>query len=167
MLHAAGRVDPKLLVLAACACARESLQFARTGDARPRAAIEAAEVWAHHGDGADITAAALRAADAAEEAHEAGYHNAAYAAQAARDAANAAVSGRRGGGFTGPSAAQCANAVAEAFVMLHGVDAARSAGGLDAVARYADAVRREWRLKLADVVRRNIPTVAVLGAATA
>ena len=39
-------VGRKLLVLAACACARTALKYVPAGEERPRLAIEAAERWA-------------------------------------------------------------------------------------------------------------------------
>jgi hypothetical protein len=47
MLWFAGkvRVDRKLLVSAACACARIALQYVASGELRPLRAIEAAESW--------------------------------------------------------------------------------------------------------------------------
>ncbi len=47
MLHAAAKVgvDPRLVVRAACACARTTLDRVPAGEERPRRAIEAAEAW--------------------------------------------------------------------------------------------------------------------------
>ena len=42
----AGRLlDRKLLVRAACACARTALQYVKPGEERPRKAIETTEAW--------------------------------------------------------------------------------------------------------------------------
>jgi len=38
-------VDRKILVMAACACARTSLKYVKNGEDRPRVAIETAEAW--------------------------------------------------------------------------------------------------------------------------
>src|ERR1017187_81406 len=38
-------IDRKLLVLAACDCARTALQYVPAGEYRPRIAIETAEAW--------------------------------------------------------------------------------------------------------------------------
>lgn len=48
MLHVAveAGVDRRLVVLAACDCARLALRFVANGEERPRKAIEAAEAWA-------------------------------------------------------------------------------------------------------------------------
>jgi len=90
-------VDRKLLVLAACACARTALKYVPAGEERPRLAIEAAERWADNpteknkaaawaaGAAGDAGAAAWAAARAAAAAWAAG------AAWAARDAAWAAA----------------------------------------------------------------------------
>ena len=104
LLWLAARVnlDRKLLVQAACACARQALQYIRPGEDRPRLAIEAAEAWAR-GEAtieelrkaADAAASAARYADAAHahaaDAADAGAANAAaWAADAAAYAAYAA-----------------------------------------------------------------------------
>ena len=98
MLWLAGRLSGnpgsdsrKKLVLAACACARLSLKYAKKGELRPLHAIETAEKWAN-GDTAitlgDVRKSADAAAAAAYAAYAAAY--AAYAAYAA-DAADAAA----------------------------------------------------------------------------
>jgi hypothetical protein len=83
MLWLAGKLcktedDRKLLVLAACECARLSLPYVQAGDTRPLVAIETAEKWAR-GEGATINDVRKAAADAA---YYAAYY-AAYAAYAA------------------------------------------------------------------------------------
>ena len=55
-------VDRKLLVLAACACARTALKYVPAGEERPRLAIEAAERWADNPTEKNKAAAAARAA---------------------------------------------------------------------------------------------------------
>ena len=101
-------IDRKLLVKAACACARLSLKFVPDGEQRPRIAIETAEAWAEGkaslndvetASYATYAAAYTYAADAADAAANAAYAAAnaayaaayvAYAADAATDAADAA-----------------------------------------------------------------------------
>ena len=89
LLWLAGRleIDRKLIVLAACDCARLALPCVPKGELRPLKAIETAEAWAR-GEASleDVAAAAAYAANAAAAAYAA---NA--AAYAAADAANAAA----------------------------------------------------------------------------
>lgn len=88
MLHAAVTigVDRRLVVLAACACARTALRFAPEDEHRPRRAIETAEAWARgkatEQDLRDAAVSAYASASAAAEADGAAYA-AAYAAEAA------------------------------------------------------------------------------------
>jgi len=112
MLWLASRaeVPRQALVLAACACARTSLQYVKQGEERPLRAIEAAEDWARGGlttlEQVRTAAYAAYAADAyapidaareasATAAHAAGAYAAyaatydAYAADAAREASAA------------------------------------------------------------------------------
>ena len=92
-LAARSGVDRKVLVLAACACARTALKHVTKGEERPRVAIETAERWAR-GEATieEVRAAAAAAADAdAVYAATAVYAAAAAAASdAAADAAYAA-----------------------------------------------------------------------------
>jgi len=90
LLWIAGKfdVDRKLLVLAACACAKTALKYVPNGEDRPRIAIETAEAWTR----GKATIEQVRvAADAAYAAYHAAayaaYRAAAYAAYAAADAA--------------------------------------------------------------------------------
>ena len=96
MLWIAARigVDRKLLVRAACACARESLKYVRAGEERPRVAIETTERWTR-GEATigEVRAAADAAADAAAAASYAAA--AADAAAAAAYAADAAADARK------------------------------------------------------------------------
>ncbi len=80
----------KKLVLAACKCARLSLEYVSKGEKRPMTAIKTAEAWAK-GRAAleEVRAAAHAAADATHATHAA--HAAADAAHAAADAAHAAA----------------------------------------------------------------------------
>ena len=57
-------VDRKLLVLAACACARTALKYVPAGEERPRLAIEAAERWADNPTEKNKVAAWAAAGDA-------------------------------------------------------------------------------------------------------
>jgi hypothetical protein len=101
MLWIAARleIDRKLIVSAACLCARQSLVHVRPGEDRPRIAIETAERWvrgeatikevrAARRAAAYAAAADAAAADAADDAAYA-YADAAYAAAYAADAAYA------------------------------------------------------------------------------
>ena len=87
-LAARSGVDRKVLVLAACACARTALKYVAKGEERPRVAIETAERWAR-GEVtiAEVIAASYAAYTAAYAASAAAYASyAAYAADAAADA---------------------------------------------------------------------------------
>ena len=98
LLWIAGRlgVDRKLLVLAACACARTALKFVLKGEDRPRIAIETAEAWTRGEATIDqVRSAAYASALAAYAAYAtnapyAASRAAAYAANAANAAADAA-----------------------------------------------------------------------------
>jgi hypothetical protein len=93
--------DRKLVVLAACGCARTALKYVPEGEVRPRVAIETAEAWCRGEatiEQVRIAADAAAAADAASAAYAdaaastastAAY--AAYVAYAAANAANAAA----------------------------------------------------------------------------
>lgn len=91
MLWIAGMVavDRKLLVLAACACARRALVHVPAGEDRPRLAIETAERWARGEAGfEEVRKAATAAWEAATEAaSSAAYSSAAVASAAAEVAA--------------------------------------------------------------------------------
>src|SRR5208283_1422257 len=92
LLWLAGRLtmDPRPIVLAACACARTVLHLVAAGEERPRIAIEAAEAWCRgeSADAAFTTAVhATAAVHAAVVADAAGLAAAADAARAAADAA--------------------------------------------------------------------------------
>ena len=81
MLHAAASVavDRRIVVLAACACARTALRHVPEDEARPLRAIETAEAWARgEATAVQARAASLDANDAAAAAYAAA--NAAYAA---------------------------------------------------------------------------------------
>jgi len=77
---AAKLLERKIVVRAACACARTSLKFVKPGEDRQRIAIETAEKWC---DG-NASIEEVKCADAAADAADA-------AADAADDAADAAA----------------------------------------------------------------------------
>jgi hypothetical protein len=81
-------VDRKLLVKAACACARTAMPFVPKKEARPLKAIETAEAWCRREASIEEVRAAAVAAYAAAYAHAA-YAYAARAAYADADAAAA------------------------------------------------------------------------------
>ncbi len=84
-------IDRKLLVRAACACARLALRFVPEGEDRPRIAIETAEASAEgKASIEDVKHAAAYAAYAAADAADAAAFAAAHAAFAAAHAAHAA-----------------------------------------------------------------------------
>jgi hypothetical protein len=146
MLWLAGRmgVDRKLLVLAACACARLTLLRVSAGETRPLIAIETAERWARGEDGVTLeevrnayaAAAAYAAADAAAAAAAAAaYAAVAYAAVAyAADAAYAAYAAADAAAAAAAAAAYAADAAAAA-------DAADAAARADTLKQCADIVR--------------------------
>jgi hypothetical protein len=100
----AAKVDRRLLVRAACACARTVLQYAPAGEQRPLRAIETAEAWC---DGNATIEQVRSAADAASAAaYATAAASAAYAAYAT-DAASAAA-------YAADAAAYAADAAAYA-----------------------------------------------------
>ena len=119
LLWYAGRhddVDRRLLVRAACACARTALPHVPPGEDRPRLAIELAEAWCNGRativevrTAAYAAYAAYAAADAADADADAAY--AAYAAADAADAANAAYAAAA---YADAAAADAADAAADA-----------------------------------------------------
>ena len=95
----------KLLVLAACDCARLSLKYVKAGEERPLKAIETAERWAHGKATIAEVCAAAYAAYADDAAAAAAAAAAAYAAVAADAAAASADAVRK------EVLAQCADIV--------------------------------------------------------
>ena len=100
MLWLLGKIpstDRKILVLAACECARQSLHLVPEGEDRPRLAIETAEKWARGEASIEEvkTAAAAAAADAAAIAAYTAARAAAYYAADAAGAATAADAAAR------------------------------------------------------------------------
>ena len=107
-------VDQKLIVLAACACARIALKHVPTGESRPLDAIQAAEKWAD--DPTEINRAAAEAAAwAAEAAARAAAGAAAGAAEAAAWAAAAAAGAEAWAAAAATGAAAGAAAWSEAM----------------------------------------------------
>ena len=152
-------MNRKLIVLAACECARLTLPYVRSDELRPLHAIELAEKWAH-GD-ALISIADLHAA-----AH------AAYAAYAAADAADAAAYAA----YAAAHAAYAAYAAADAYAAYADADAydaadAAAYAAYDAAydaayAAYADAAdaadaRLTIHRKCCDIIRSHFYPVGV------
>lgn len=125
MLWLAARVgvERKLILLAACACARQSLPRVRAGEERPRIAIETAERWAQ-GDESVSLDDVREAADAAYEAAAATAH-----AHAAADASAAAAAAAEAVTYVDYAAAEAA------FCASRGI----SAAGVDYAAAVSDA----------------------------
>jgi hypothetical protein len=127
--------DRKLVVLAACGCARTALKYVPEGEVRPRVAIETAEAWCR----GEATIEQVRiAADAAAAADAA---SAAYA-----DAAASAAS----------TAAYAAYVAYVAYVAYAAANAANAANAAANAAAYADA-RSKALLDMATLVRSMIP----------
>ena len=164
LLWYAGRhddVDRRLLVRAACACARTALPHVPPGEDRPRLAIELAEAWCNgrativevHTAAAYAAAyAAYADADAAYAANAAAYAAyaaAAYAANAAAYAAYAAADAAY--------AADAANAAAYAAAAYaaYAADASYAAAAYAAYASYA--AWSKAHLKMCVLVRALIP----------
>ena len=117
----------KKLVLAACACARLSLDHIPAGEQRPLAAIEMAEAWARGQDGVSLDDV-RRAADSAY----------AYAASAA-SAASASASAAAAADAAAADAADAASASDSAYASAYG---------------YA---RKKTLLQCAEIVRSMYP----------
>jgi hypothetical protein len=145
-LAAKVHLDRKLLVRAACACARQALQYIPDGEERPRLAIETAEAWAR-GEAtieelrkaADAAASATHAADATHDAaaYAAYAADAAWAADAAAYAAYAADAAAANAAAA--NAAYAANAAAWAADAAAWAAAAYAAYAADAAAANAAA----------------------------
>jgi hypothetical protein len=145
LLWVAGKIDidRKLIVLAACACARTALKYVPMGEERPRKTIETAEAWTR----GEATIEQLRvAADAAYAAVQAAFHaaDAAYAADAAAYAAHAAYAAVQAAFHAADAAADAAHA---AYAAAHAAYAAAY------TAAYTAAIRKD----MADIVRKIIP----------
>ena len=144
-LWIAGRldIDRKLLVLAACECARTSLVYVPVGETRPLRAIETAEAWCR----GETTIEDVRTA-----AHAAAY--AAYAAYAAAHAAYAAAHAAYAATTAYAAAYASDAAYAAAHAAAHAAYAAADAYAYDAAAYVSD--RANSLKKMAKIVRSVI-----------
>jgi hypothetical protein len=135
-------VSRKLVVLAACDCARTALRYVPEGEGRPRLAIETAEAWCR-GEATEKEA---------REAANAAAHAAGLAADAAAYAANATY-----------AANAAAHAAAHAtYAAAHAANATYAAAGLaTAAATAATAAATAANRRCADLVRARIPWEAV------
>ena len=129
------KVDRKLLVAAACGCARLALPYVKGGEWRPLRAIEAAEAW-YRGE---ATLEQVRAA--ADDAYTA----ASYAAASAYAANYAAYVGAHVdyAAYAGVAVVVCT------YVAVAGDYAAAKSAD-------ADTMREKVQLRCADIVRRTI-----------
>ena len=161
-------VDRKILVRAACACARTALPHVPPGEDRPRLAIELAEAWCNgRATIVEVRTAANAAANAAYDAYDA---NAAYAAAyaatayaaAADAAANAAYAAAANAAYAAAAAADAAPyaAAADAAAYAAAYAAANAAYAAAAAAADADAdadARSKAHLEMCVLVRALIP----------
>src|SRR5690606_22357779 len=147
-------VDRRLVVQAACKCARLALAHVREGEDRPLKAIEAAERWVDGLAKIEEVRLAADAADAAESiAADAVFAaDAAYAAASAADADFAAAAAAR--------AARAAYAAADAVRAGRAIRAAYAAEAADAV----DAAYNTVLSQCADIVRSVISEGVMLAA---
>ena len=133
----AGRLlDRKLIVRAACACARTALQYVKPDEDRPRKAIEMAEAWTRdEATLAQVRDAAAYAADTTAAAYAAYADATAYAAGATAYTAAAYAAGA---------------AASAAYADAYAADAAAAyAAAADAADAYAaDAARKEMRIRI-------------------
>jgi len=129
----------KELVLAACACARLSLDHIPAGEKRPLAAIEMAEAWARGQDGASLDD--VRRAAEATTAYASAHAATAYAAAAAAASAYAAAA-------SGYAATASGYAAAAYDYAAYDYDYAAYASG------YA---RKKTLLRCAEIVRSMYP----------
>jgi hypothetical protein len=118
-------VDPRAVVRAACACARLALEYVPDDEARPRAAIEAAERWVEGHD--DDPAERLRAQRAVEAAVELAPDPAVAAAATAALAALASVEAPEQAATAAASTAQAAVLDAGDCAMMSALAYAQSA----------------------------------------
>ena len=148
MLWLAGElgVDRRLLVLAACDCARTALKHVPKGEDRPLKAIEVAEAWTRGEANLDQVRAAARAAANAANAASAAAYAAASAASAAYAAAYTAATS---------AAAYAANA---AYAAAY---AAADTAAWAASASAADDARATANLEHSRLVRATIPLEVV------
>jgi len=148
-------IDSKLLVRAACACARTALPRVPAGEERPRLAIEMAEAWSR-GEATlyDVLRAAQAASAAASAAADAAY---AAAASAAADAAYAAADADAAAAY---AAAAAADDAAAAYAAPSAAADADAYAAVDASAA-ADAARSASLARSADIVREILPWEAM------
>lgn len=162
LLWLAGRVgvEPRTIVLVACAIARTALGHVQPGEERPRIAIETTEAWTR-GEATieEERAAGIAAARAASAAPDPG---AAYAAHAAAIASHATVSCYVTVSFSAGTHAAAAS-----------TDAARAAACAAAYTRAAAtaatalAARQNAHAEHAVIVRRLIPWSVIAAAISA
>jgi hypothetical protein len=158
LLWLAARVhlDRKRLVQAACACARQALQYIPDGEDRPRLAIETAEAWAR----GEATIEELRkAADAASAAAAAAAY--AYASAANASAAVAANASAADAAAAAANVAAWAAVAAVAYAAAwaaatHAADAATADAAAAANAPAATAARERALRRCAELVRESI-----------
>ena len=143
-------VDRKILVRAACACARTALPHVPPGEDRPRLAIELAEAWCNgRATIVEVRSAAYAAAKAANAAAYAA-NAAAYAAAAYADAYAAYAAADAAAAYAAAAAADAAAAAAYA--------ATADAAAADAADADADAdARSKAHLEMCVLVRALIP----------
>jgi hypothetical protein len=131
----------KLIVKAACQCARLALPYVKQGELRPLKAIETTERWLEDKATIDeVRLAAYATYSAADTANAAAY--ATYSAASAANAADAAAA----------YAAYAANAAY--YVTVAAYSAAYSVA---VAAAYTANSKKEMQLKTADIVRSIIP----------
>jgi hypothetical protein len=144
------RVEQRLIVFAACECAKLALEF--TDDDRPRTAIILAEQYVSGSHAVTIEEVALAAEDCEEAVLDAGCYADFAACNAAYAAMHATCAITHGGSAKELSAAAAAEATVEA-----GADAALSPHD-------ADVVRNVLRLRCAKVVRKRISDKIIMAA---
>ena len=140
-------VDRRVVVLAACECARTALVYVKMDEKRPRIAIETAERWAR-GDTTVSLSDVTEAADAA-----ANVANAAAATYAAYVAANAAANAATNAAYVAADVAAEAAANAATYAANAATYAAYAAA--NAADNVADARTTTLR-QFADIVRRHV-----------
>jgi hypothetical protein len=143
-------VDRRLIVLAACDCARLALPYVPVSEERPRLAIETAEAWT-------LGEATLEEARTARDA-------AAAYADAAASAGHAAASAGHAAASAGYAAASAGYAAASAASAGHAADAASYAAydasyAVSASASSASSALQRARMECCSLIRVRIPEV--------
>ena len=153
---AARLIDRKVLVRAACACARTTLKFVKPGEDRPRIAIETAEKWTV----GQATIEDVSAAAAAASAYAAA---ASYAADVASSAAAFAAASYAAD--VASSAAAFASSAAAFAAASYAADVASSAAAFAAAAAAfaADAARDKTKAEIIVIIIREIPASLIWG----